>query len=77
MERNVGGTDRIVRLVVGGLSLVLALAGFAGLVTYQVGPITTTVGSALLGALGALLVVTGTLGQCAINDLLGIDTSQP
>lgn len=74
MEKNVGGMDRIVRLVVGVVLLAVALAGFAELFTYEVGPITTTIGSAILAVLGLILVVTGALQLCVINDLLGIDT---
>ena len=76
MEKNVGGMDRIARLVVGVVLLVVALAGFADLLTYEIGPITTMIGSAILAVLGLILVVTGALQQCVLNSLLGIDTSQ-
>ncbi|MFB6201451.1 MAG: YgaP-like transmembrane domain [Halorhabdus sp.] len=77
MEKNVGGTDRIVWLVVGVVLLVVALAGFAELITYDIGPVTTLIGSAILGVVGLILIVTGALQQCVINDVLGIDTYQP
>ena len=76
MEKNVGGMDRIVRLGVGVVLLAVGLAGFAELFTYEIGPITTMIGSAILAVLGLILVVTGALQQCVINSLLGIDTSE-
>ncbi|ACV10617.1 conserved hypothetical protein [Halorhabdus utahensis DSM 12940] len=77
MEKNVGGMDRIVRLAVGIVLLAVALAGFAEQFTYEIGPITTMIGSAVLAVVGLILVVTGGLQQCVLNDLLGIDTYQP
>jgi hypothetical protein len=74
MKKNVGGWDRTVRLVVGVVLLGVAVAGFADLITYEVGPITTMIGSAILVILGVILVVTGALQQCVLNQLLGIDT---
>ena len=77
MQKNVGGMDRIVRLVVGIVLIAVALAGFAEQFTYEIGPITTMIGSAVLAVVGLILVVTGGLQQCVLNDLLGIDTYQP
>ncbi|WP_181686264.1 YgaP family membrane protein [Halorhabdus salina] len=74
MEKNVGGWDRTVRLVIGVVLLGVAMAGFAELLTYEIGPITTMIGSAILAILGVLLVVTGALQQCVLNQVLGIDT---
>ncbi|WEL17318.1 DUF2892 family protein [Halorhabdus sp. SVX81] len=66
--------DRIVRLVVAIVLLAVALAGFAELITYEIGPITTMIGSAVLAVLGLVLIVTGALRQCVINQVLGINT---
>ncbi|WP_275740882.1 DUF2892 domain-containing protein [Halorhabdus sp. SVX81] len=74
MEKNSGRMDRIVRLVVAIVLLAVALAGFAELITYEIGPITTMIGSAVLAVLGLVLIVTGALRQCVINQVLGINT---
>lgn len=76
MEKNVGGMDRTVRLAVGIVLVVVALAGFAELITYEIGPITTMIGSAIVGVIGLILVVTGALRQCVLNQVLGINTYQ-
>ena len=72
MDTNVGETDRIVRLVVGIVLLAVAVAGFADLFTYE--PITSTVGLTILAIVGLILAATGALRQCALYELLGIDT---
>ncbi|WP_225333461.1 YgaP family membrane protein [Halomicrobium urmianum] len=72
MEKNVGGYDRIARLVVGPILLLVAVAVLAGVVT-----VTGLLGAALIvGALlvGLVLLVTGFTQRCPLNDVLGIDT---
>lgn len=72
MEKNVGGNDRIARLIVGPVLIVAALALYFEVVT-----VTGLLGAALIVAgllVGAVLVVTGAVQYCLINDLLGIDT---
>ena len=78
MVRNVGGYDRIARLVLGSALLVVGVVGVA---TVSLGVGATAAGSvpqaAVTGVLllvGATLVVTGALQQCPLNDRLGIDT---
>jgi uncharacterized membrane protein HdeD (DUF308 family) len=68
MERNVGGLDRTVRLVVGPLALLAGLGVFADLL-----PANPLVGGALL-VVGVVLTVTGVTQRCLLNRLLGIDT---
>jgi uncharacterized membrane protein HdeD (DUF308 family) len=68
MERNVGGLDRTVRLVVGPLALLAGLGVLADLVAA-----TPLVGGALL-VVGVVLTVTGVTQRCLLNRLLGIDT---
>lgn len=73
MERNVGGYDRIARLVVGPVLVVLGAASLAGILA----PATGTLGLALaVGALlvGAVLTVTGVTQRCPLNDLVGLNT---
>lgn len=72
MEKNVGGTDRLVRLVVGIALLAVAVAGFADLFTLD--PLTSTIALALVAIIGLILVGTGALQQCALYEVLGIDT---
>lgn len=68
MDRNVGGTDRIARLVVGPLA---ALAGLA-LVLGVVG--SNTLAGAALFLVGAILTGTGLARQCLIYRVFGVDT---
>ena len=76
MEQNVGGYDRIGRLVVGMILLIVGIAGFAvgSAVSLAVGPIPQAVAAGIVLLVGAVLVVTGYLQQCPINRQLGIDT---
>jgi hypothetical protein len=65
MEKNVGGTERIARLVVGAL---LAVAGVAALLGYWAAG--AVVGGVAL-VVGAVLFVTGTAEKCPINEAAG------
>lgn len=60
MTKNVGGVDRVVRIVAGLVLIVLAVTG-------QIGP---------WGWLGILILGTGILGFCGLYRLLGISTCQ-
>jgi hypothetical protein len=68
MERNVGGLDRIARLILGPL---VALVG-AG-VLFGVLATNRTVGVVLL-VVGVVLVFTGLTRRCLVHRLLGINT---
>lgn len=57
-KTNVGGIDRLLRIVVGLALIGLTLAG-------QIGP---------WGWIGIVPVITGTLKTCPLYSLLGIDT---
>jgi hypothetical protein len=73
MEKNVGGYDRIARLVLGPILVIIAVAAFGGFVTLASG----LVGAAILwGALlvGAVFIVTATTQTCPLNSVLGINT---
>lgn len=70
MEQNVGGYDRIARLIAGPLLLVVGLASVAELL-----PLGMAVGVAA-AVVGLVFVVTGTTKFCILNRLLGLDTSQ-
>lgn len=58
MTRNVGGIDKIARIVVGALLIVLALTGTIG----------------VWGWIGVVPLATGLLNTCPAYKLLGINT---
>ena len=58
MKTNVGGIDRILRVVIGLAMVVLTLTGTIG----------------LWGWLGLVLVATGALGSCPVYSLLGVNS---
>lgn len=64
MTKNVGGSDRVVRIVV---ALVL------GVLVYM----KTLEGTAAIvaGVVAAYLLITGLLGACLVYKLIGVDTS--
>jgi hypothetical protein len=68
MQKNVGGYDRIARLVAGPLLLLVAVAGVVG--AFPLGTIVVVV--AVL--VGLILTVTGVLQRCPLNTLFGVDT---
>ncbi|QIB73178.1 DUF2892 domain-containing protein [Halogeometricum borinquense] len=73
MEKNVGGYDRIARLVVGLLLVIVGAAAVAGLFTIATG----TLGLVLAGGalvVGAVLLTTGLTQKCLLNDVIGMDT---
>jgi hypothetical protein len=69
MEQNVGGIDRMARLVGGPLAALVGLGAVAGTI-----PGGALVGGALI-VVGAILSVTGATQRCVLNRLLGVDTS--
>ena len=58
MKRNVGGIDRILRIVVGAALMILAATGTVG----------------WWGWLGVIHLATGLMSFCALYTLLGINT---
>ncbi|HOI42293.1 MAG TPA: DUF2892 domain-containing protein [Elusimicrobiales bacterium] len=64
ITKNVGGADRVVRIIAGLALLGFALAGQAGegLVTV------------IVGAAGGAALLTGLVGWCGLYKLLGINT---
>jgi hypothetical protein len=57
-ETNVGSTDRMVRIVVGALLVLLAIAGLVG----------------VWGYIGVIPLVSGLMRTCPAYSLLGINT---
>ena len=74
MVKNVGGYERIGRLVVGALLVLVGVGGYAGLVPLA----WTGIGQALTGivavVIGLVLLVTGYVQWCPLSGLLGIST---
>ncbi|HNT98689.1 MAG TPA: DUF2892 domain-containing protein [Elusimicrobiales bacterium] len=64
ITKNVGGADRVIRIIAGLALLGFALAGMAG-----EGLVTVVVAAAGAGAL-----LTGLVGWCGLYKLLGINT---
>lgn len=67
MSANVGSIDRLLRLIVGAALIMLPLINFMGLGA-------STVGTYVMVAVGAILVLTGVMGMCPIYRVLGIAT---
>ena len=65
MKPNVGGIDRIGRIVIGIVLLVVGFAAPIGM-TWQI----------VVFAIAAVALVTALVGFCPANALLGIDTSK-
>lgn len=70
VEKNVGGIDRLGRIVVGAA---LALAGIAALAGYWA--VGVAIGVLAL-AIGVILLATGTTRKCPVNEAAGIDTTE-
>jgi hypothetical protein len=73
MDKNVGGADRIARLVLGPVLIVVGAAALAG-VGLSAGD-ALGVGLAVVGLLvGGVFVVTGTVQKCPLNGVVGLNT---
>jgi hypothetical protein len=77
MEKNVGGYDRIARLVVGPVLVLVGLAGAAGLVPLAVLGLSTLVVGVVALLVGAILTVTGVTQKCPLNSVFGLNTYRP
>lgn len=77
MDKNVGGYDRVGRLVIGAVLLVAGIVGYAGMVQLAVGPVPRAVMALILVLIGTILLVTGYTQKCLLNGVLGINTYTP
>ena len=75
MNKNVGGTERTARLVVGAMLAVVGIAGYAGLVTLAWIGVGQALAAVLLVLVGAILLVTGAIRWCPISAAIGRNTS--
>jgi hypothetical protein len=76
MQKNVGGIDRIARLVVGPILILAGIAGYAGFLVLAVGPLPQALTAVILFLVSAILLVTGLSQTCPMNRLLGVNTNQ-
>lgn len=74
MEKNVGGLDRKVRLVVGPVLVAVGVAVAAGYLDLGLAGTVGLVVTALALVAGAIFVVTGATQKCPANQIAGIDT---
>lgn len=74
MKKNVGGTDRLARLVVGPILILAGVAGYAGLLALAVGPLPQALTAGIVVLVGVVLLVTGVVQQCPLNSVLGFNT---
>ncbi len=75
MEPNVGGNDSVARFIGGVVLLALGILGYVGYATLAVGPIPQAAGSAIVALAGVVLLATALTSRCAVNKLLGRDTT--
>ncbi|MFC7020630.1 MULTISPECIES: YgaP family membrane protein [Haloarcula] len=73
MQKNVGGIDRIARLVLGPVLLIVGVAAISGILTITAGT-TGLVVAALLLVVGAVFTVTGLTQTCPLHSILGFNT---
>ncbi|APW99911.1 hypothetical protein CHINAEXTREME_19990 [Halobiforma lacisalsi AJ5] len=67
-EKNVGGLDRLLRLIVGPVLLVVSVAAAVGVIA--VSPVLVALGAIV----GLILTVTGLTQKCPLNGRLGMNT---
>jgi hypothetical protein len=69
MKKNVGGFDRVWRLVGGAILALIGAAALVGVVSIGVVP------AAVMVVLGGVFFTTGVVQKCIINRFLGINTT--
>jgi hypothetical protein len=73
MEKNVGGIDRIARLVFGPILLAVGAAAIAGVGI----SVSSALGLSVAGLtllVGVVFTVTGLAQKCVLNQLIGLNT---
>ncbi|MDR5673805.1 DUF2892 family protein [Halalkaliarchaeum sp. AArc-CO] len=68
MERNVGETDRLVRIALGAVSGLASLGILGGVIAASGGL------ALVLGLVAIVLLATGTAGTCGAYQVLGVNT---
>ena len=67
-EKNVGGWDRLLRLIVGPVLIVISAGAVVGFISISPALIV------LSAIVGPILTVTGLTQKCPVNNLIGMDT---
>ncbi|ELY92035.1 YgaP family membrane protein [Natrinema altunense] len=75
MQKNVGGFDRGIRVVVGPLLVLIGIAALGGLLSLTAGSLGLALAVIALVS-GAVLTTTAVTRKCPINARLSIDTSR-
>ena len=73
MDKNVGGYDRIARLVLGPILAIVGTVALFGFVTLAAGTLGVALAAIAL-LVGLVFVVTGLTQKCPLNSVLGLDT---
>ncbi|WP_255148637.1 YgaP family membrane protein [Halorarius halobius] len=73
MDKNVGGYDRIARLVLGPILAIVGGAGLLGVVTIAAGTLGVAIAAVAL-LVGLVFLATGLTQKCPLNRVLGLDT---
>jgi hypothetical protein len=68
MEKNVGNTDKLARILIGAVAGVISLAILGGMIE------TTMLLSPVLGLVALIMLVTGFTNTCPIYRALGMST---
>lgn len=69
MQKNVGSTDRLIRIIVGAILIIVAVVSLAGMALIGLG------GWAwLIGLVGVVMAATGLINFCPAYTLIGINT---
>jgi hypothetical protein len=76
MNKNVGGYDRIGRIVLGTILLLVGVAGYVGLFRVTVGPLPQALTALLVSFVGVVFLVTGGTQRCPLNAVFGVDTCE-
>lgn len=76
MEKNVGGLDRKLRLVIGAALVLLGAAGYAGLVPVATNIVPQALTSVILALAGLALLATAITRKCMVNSMLGRNTAK-
>jgi len=74
MEKNVGRTDRMVRLALGGLLALVGVLGYAGFVPLAFLGIGQALAAVVVFVVGVVLLATGATSTCLVYRVLGVDT---
>lgn len=74
MRKNVGGSERSLRLLVGALFVVVGIAGYVGMLSLAWIGLGQALASVIVVLLGAILLLTGAIQWCPISRVLGIST---